>query len=68
MLPNDKVNPDLGLQAAPTAEGLTRHTPTLEGGSGSPARIPRMMLRQDRVMQPTDVRNFNGLGYMKARQ
>lgn len=68
MLPNDRVNPDQGLQVAPTAEGLTRHAPTLEGGSGSLTQIPRMMLRQDRVMQPTDVRNFNGLGYLKARR
>jgi len=27
----------------------------------------RMMLRHERLMQPADARNFNGLGCMKAR-
>lgn len=26
-----------------------------------------MMLRHEKLMQPVDVRNFNGLGYRKAR-
>lgn len=43
---------------------LQAHTDSKEWSS-SQTQIPKMMLRHDGLTQPMDVRNFNGLGFMK---